>query len=74
MKQFTKLVAKSNFSFKALGAKGRAVCVKNGDHFLITSPQHTNKEVVMIDREKKAKINSGYCFSLEILEQYFIVV
>jgi hypothetical protein len=73
MKQFTMVTAKSDFNFKAPGAKGRPVKVKTGDLFLVTSPQHMNKEAVMIDRKKQAHINSGYCFGLDTLMQYFSV-
>lgn len=71
MKQFSLLVAKSNFQFKAPGAKGRAVKVKTGDRFLVTSPAHSNKENVLIAREKSARLNDGYCFAVASLNDWF---
>lgn len=73
MKQFTVLIALSDFNFKAEGAKGRPVRVKAADRFMVTSPQHANKDTVMIAREKGARLNSGYCFGLSLLDQYFSV-
>lgn len=73
MKQFTTLIAKSDFNFKAEGAKGRLVRVKTGDRFLVTSPPHDNKDTVMIAREKGAQLNSGYCFSIDLVGQYFTI-
>lgn len=71
MKQFSVLVAKSDFQFKAQGAKGRAVRVSTGDRFLITSPAHLNKETVLIAREKGARLNTGYCFAVDTLTDWF---
>lgn len=71
MKQFSLLVAKSNFQFKAPGAKGRAVKVSTGDRFLVTSPLHSNNETVLIAREKGARLNDGYRFAVDTLANYF---
>lgn len=73
MKQFSVLVAKSEFQFKAQGAKGRAVKVSPGDRFLVTSPAHLNNETVLIAREKGARLNDGYCFAVDTLGNWFTV-
>lgn len=74
MKQGTDLVAKQAFTMKAPNSRGRAVSVKVGDKFTVTSPLHMNKEACMIDRANKAKINSGYLLGLSDLENLFEVV
>lgn len=71
MKQFSLLVAKSDFQFKAPGAKGRAVKVATGDRFLVTSPAHSNNETVLIAREKGARLNDGYRFAVASIPEWF---
>ncbi len=71
MKQFSLLLAKSNFQFKNPGAKGRAVKVAIGDRFLVTSPSHSNSESVLVAREKGARLNEGYRFAVASLSEWF---
>ena len=74
MKQGTDLIAKQAFTMKNPASRGRAVSVKVGDKFTVTSPLHMNKNHAMIDRANKAKINSGYQLDLSDIEKLFEVV
>lgn len=74
MKQGTDLIAKQAFTMKNPGSRGRAVSVKVGDKFTVTSPLHMNKESCMIDRANKAKINSGYKLEISDINNLFEVV
>lgn len=74
MKQFTVLVAMMDFSFKVPGAKGRAVNVREGDRFVVTSPKHSNITHALIAREKRAILNTGYKFALTTLKDLFAEV
>lgn len=56
------------------GKRGRAVSVKVGDKFTVTSPLHMNKNHAMIDRANKAKINSGYQLDLSDIINLFEAV
>ena len=71
MKQGQDLIAKQAFTMKTPGSRGRAVSVKVGDKFVVTSPTHSNKTRCMIDRTKKAKINSGYMLDFEDITLFF---
>lgn len=73
MKQGTILKAKSDFTMRQHGAKGRPVTVKTGDLFAVTSPEYQNKELVIIGRKANAKIGQGYAFSACLLAEYFEV-
>lgn len=71
MNQFSTLVAKTAFSMKLAGSRGRAVNVKIGDVFLVTNPRHMQEIGIKIDRKNKASINSGYMLSLEQVNALF---
>lgn len=71
MKQFTVLIAKKEMAFKVPGSRGKPVCVKIGDRFLVTSPSYANTVSVKIDREKKAHLNVGYLFAIDVINEYF---
>lgn len=74
MKQGTHLIAKQAFTMKNPGSRGRAVSVKIGDNFIVTSPLHMNEEFCIIDRASKAKINSGYKLKISDINNLFEVV
>ena len=73
MEQGAYLIAKQAFTMKNPGSRGRAVSVKIGDKFIVTSPLHMNKEFCMIDRASKAKINSGYMLKISDINNLFEV-
>lgn len=60
MKQGMVLKAKKEFTMKKDGSRGRAMHVKIGDFFIVTSPDYNNKEASLIDRYKSASLNQGY--------------
>lgn len=60
MKQGIVLKAKQEFTMKKEGSRGRAMHIKIGDVFIITSPCYDNKEASLIDRYKSANLNQGY--------------
>lgn len=74
-KQFnTILKAKTSFSFRANGARGKAVNVQEGSLWEVTSPEYRNIKDVIIDRKGKAKLNIGYSFTIEMVNQYFEIL
>lgn len=73
-KQGTILQAKQAFTMKAPGARGRAVNVKLGDKFWITSATYNNKDSAFIDRQGKGVISHGYKLDLSDLENLFNMV
>lgn len=74
MKQGTIVKSIQNFTMKVPGTRGRSVSVKINDLFIVTSPLHTNKERVKIDRKGKAQINSGYQLEIVDFNNLFEVV
>lgn len=73
MKQGTVLIAKQDFTMKNPSSRGRAVSVKVGDKFTVTSPLHVNKESCIIDRVSKAQINNGYKLEISEINNLFEV-
>jgi len=71
MKQFTELIAKRDFTMGFAGRK--QMKVKAGDLFLVTSPAHNNLQTVKIMRSKNARLNDGYCITLQQLNELFTV-
>jgi len=69
MKQFTKLIAKVDFTFGYEGK--RKLNVKIGDIFLVTSPEYMNTNNAKVMRERVAKLNQGYNLQLEQISQLF---
>ena len=67
------LVAKAAFTFKAPGARGRAVTVKPGARFWVTNtPQDQRaRGAVLIEREGRGCISHGYAFAPETIGQLF---
>jgi hypothetical protein len=72
-KQGIRLVAKSAFTFKAPGERGRPVVVRPGQRFWVTNStlDQERQNVVMIDREGRGHISNGYAFTPETIDQYF---
>lgn len=68
------LVAIQAFTMKVPGAKGRAVSVKVGDKFWITTPAYSNEIVAKIDRKGKGIIGNGYQMDVETIKALFEVV
>lgn len=68
------LVAIQAFTMKVPGAKGRAVSVKVGDKFWITTPAYSNEIVAKIDRKGKGMIGNGYQMDVETIKALFEVV
>jgi len=64
MEQGHALIAKSDFAFRA-SAKGRAVTVRKGQGFWVTTSEYTQARtgVVTIDRKGKGCIGNGYHFT-----------
>lgn len=60
MKQGLVLKAKQEFTMKKEGSRGRAMHIKVGDVFVVTSPDYNNKEASLVDRYKSASLNQGY--------------
>lgn len=75
MRQGSTITAKSAFTFKASGTRGRAVTVRSGDKFWITNCEtdQARQGVVMIDRTGRGHISHGYAFQPEILQAWFEV-
>jgi hypothetical protein len=74
MKQGTTLKATKEFTMKKEGSRGRAVSVKVGDLFIITSPTYNNKESSLVDRYKSANLNQGYKLDNSDIENLFQMV
>lgn len=74
MKQSTILKAKQAFSMRAAGARGRAVQVKVGDRFIITTSSVWNlSNPPKIMREAGAMLGCGYNMDIETINQLFTV-
>jgi hypothetical protein len=65
------LIALKNFSFK-LDGKGRAIVVKTGDRFWVTSSQsdQSRRGFVCIARQRQP-LHYNYCFSRAALKDLF---
>jgi hypothetical protein len=70
LKQCADLTAKQDFKFKN-PETNRTIKVREGDEFIVTSPEYRNIETAIIDRKKNAKINIGYLFSMTNIETLF---
>lgn len=70
LKQCADLIAKQDFKFKN-PETNRTIKVREGDEFIVTSPEYRNIETAIIDRKKSAKINIGYLFSTSDIEKLF---
>lgn len=71
--QCQNLVAKQAFTMKVPGSRGRAVSVKVGDKFWITTPTYSNVTVAKIDRKGKGIIGNGYQMDIETIKALFEV-
>lgn len=67
-----RLTASKDFAFKA-GGKGRAVVVRKGQRFWVTSSTTLQNAsgVVLIDREGKGCISVGWAFDPAQLPDFF---
>lgn len=74
MKQGLVLKAKQEFTMKKEGSRGRAMHIKVGDVFIITSPEYNNKEASLVDRYKSASLNQGYKLLNSDIEALFEVI
>lgn len=74
MKQGLVLKAKQEFTMKKEGARGRAMHIKAGDVFIVTSPEYNNKEASLVDRYKSASLNQGYKLLNSDIEALFEVI
>lgn len=74
MKQGLVLKAKQEFTMKKEGSRGRAMHVKIGDTFIVTSPTYNNKEASLIDRYKSANLNQGYKLANSDINKLFEAV
>lgn len=74
MTQGQTLIAKSDFGFRA-SPKGRAVQVRKGQRFWVTSSQTYAARVgfLTIDREGKGSICNGYAFAPTQVAELFEV-
>ena len=73
MKQGQELKALQSFTMRKHGARGRAVLVKVGDKFWVTSATYNNKEAAFIDREGRGVIGHGYKLDLTDIQALFEV-
>lgn len=75
MNQSTTLIAKSFFSLKIPGARGRPCMVSPGDRFAVVSPAHETKRtgLVRFDRERRAQIGVGYLLTVDQINTLFDV-
>jgi hypothetical protein len=72
--QCTTLIAKQDFKFRG-NAKGRACVVKCGQKFWITNSMLDQRNgFVMINREGKGCISNGYAFTVDMINQLFVLV
>jgi gas vesicle protein len=69
MKQGSILTSVTNFSI--FPSSGRKLQVKEGQRFMVTSPEYKNTDGAMIDREKSAKIGTGYYFTTQQIKEVF---
>lgn len=75
MKQPTILIAKQSFSMRAPGSRGRAVQVKAGDRFIVTTSEVWNlTHCPKIMRERGAMMGCGYNMDIDTINQLFEVV
>jgi hypothetical protein len=70
LKQCADLTAKQDFNFKN-PETNRTIKVREGDQFIVTSPEYRNIETAIIDRKKGSHINVGYLFSIVDIENLF---
>lgn len=70
LKQCTDLTAKQDFNFKN-PKTNRTIKVREGDEFIVTSPEYRNNDTAIIDRKKGSHINIGYLFSTTDIEELF---
>jgi hypothetical protein len=74
MKQSTILIAKQAFSLRAAGARGRAVQVKPGDRFIVTTSEVWSlSHCPKIMRERGAILGCGYNMDIDTINQLFDV-
>lgn len=73
MKQFTRLTSKASFSMKLDGTRGCPVNVKIGDKFVITNPEYSQTMGIMVDRENRARPNSGYMLDIHQVQSLFTI-
>lgn len=72
MKQATILIAKQSFSMREQGARGRAVQVKQGDRFIVTTSAVWNlTHCPKIMRERNAMMGCGYNMDIGTINQLF---
>jgi hypothetical protein len=74
LEQCQNLVAKQAFAMKVPSQRGRAVSVKVGDKFWITTPTYSNVSTAKIDRRGKGTIGNGYQMDVETIKALFEVV
>lgn len=72
--QCQNLVAKQAFTMKVPGQRGRAVSVKVGDKFWVTTPTYSNVSVAKIERKGKGSISSGYQMDVSTIQSLFEAV
>lgn len=65
------LKAKQAFSMKMPGARGRAVTVKAGDLFWVTTGKWKKDSLPMIQRKGKGHMGTGYPIDPSLIFEFF---